>query len=124
MEVDTSSKVLRQVLDTLILNSPFKTCMGSILGFAVDDFSNLVPQSEPISWYAWVCLFVFILNVNSLFKKENISERNKRLLALIAKGRRDGLISQQEARQRYRLIVEQEVNRLSPEEIQKKAQAD
>lgn len=124
MEIDAFSKVFRQVLDSLILNSPFKTCMGTIAGFAVDGFSNLIPQAEPVSWYTWVCLFIFLSNATSLFGREKVSERSRRILLLIAKGRREGLISQEEARRRYRLVIEQEINRLEKESVEEKAQVN
>lgn len=120
MGLDASSKVLRQVLDTLILSSPFKTCMGTILGFSVESFSNLVLTLEPVAWYGWVCLFVFALNYSSLFRGSNISERNQKLLDLIERGRREGLVSQQEARHRYRLVIERELERYDQEKISSK----
>lgn len=124
MELDLLTKFLKQALDTLILSSPFKTCMGVILGVALEGFSVLQPQLEPVPWYAWISICVFIINLDNLFKRARVSSRSQKVLGLIEGGRKSGLISSEEAKQRFRLLIQKELDTYEQGDIRRKRQIE
>jgi len=84
--------------------------MGTLLGIAIEGFSTLSPALEPVPGYAWISICIFLLNVTSFFKRDRISQASERTLNLIETGRKRGLIAPLEAKQRFREIIQQELD--------------
>ena len=122
MMPDEITQYFKRALDLLLLNNPFKSSIGVLLGLGIAGLSPLIEETTGlplglVPWWSWVSLFVVFLNLSDLFKKPVISPEYQETLDLIERGRREGLISDVEARQRYRLLIQRVIDKRPSQDL-------
>lgn len=115
LNTDILSKLANQILNVLLLNAPYDTSIGFLIGIVCDGF--LQPLLEPaimeflgadfsaVKLVHWIALSILVMNVKNIFRKPRISPEAESAFALIREARKIGL-SDLEMKQKYRYIVE------------------
>lgn len=124
MNSDLLTQIFRWVIELLLLQSPYRTALGILLGFGI---AGLLPflgevtglPFEQIKWPEVTCisLSLVIINIPNLFKKYKIPLKYKKTIDFIEKGRREGTLSEEEARERYRILIERVMNEESKQQF-------
>lgn len=115
LNTDIVTKLANQILNVLLLNAPYDTSIGFLIGIVCDGF--LQPLLEPavmnllgadlsaVKLVHWIALSILIMNGKNIFRKRRISPEAESAFALISEARKLGL-SDLEMKQKYRYIVE------------------
>ena len=126
---DFLTKSANQVLNVLLLNSPYDTCIGFLLGIVCDGF--LQPIIEPVlsnvfeidlstvSLTHWIAFSILVTNGKNIFRKSRITPEAESAFALIREARKLGL-SDLEMKQKYRYIVEKYADNIALSEEARK----
>lgn len=119
---DIITKSANQILNVLLLNSPYDTCIGFVIGIVFDGF--LPPILEPITqnWLGidlstigsihWIAFSILVMNGKNIFRKSHISAEAEAAFALIKEARKIGL-TDLEIKQKYRYIIEKYANNIA-----------
>lgn len=115
LNTDVVTKSANQVFNVLLLNAPYDTCIGFLIGIVCDGFLSPVVEKlvmillgvdlSTIGLIHWIALSILIMNGKNIFRKPRISAEAESAFALIREARKLGL-SDLEMKQKYRYIVE------------------
>lgn len=115
-------KSLQRFLVFLLTASPFRTLLGVVTGLSsyftmqsiapllqIDILSRFV---DAVPLYAFIALFIFAFNISEVFRQQKLDAEIEKALYLIKKARNQGLISETQARERYRQIVKETLEKI------------
>jgi hypothetical protein len=111
IDTDTASAVIKRATDVLFLQNPIGTSMGLLIGVICNGLESPLSKATNIDLmgvnaFVWLAAGVVVCNLPSLFRSNPLPAPVETALGAIRKARKEGEISQAQARLMYVALYE------------------